>query len=296
MSFRELFVSPSPIFSGFQRTLEESDYAILGVPFDATGTYRTGARFAPLAIREASLNIETYSFRSETDLEDLKIHDLGDLDVAGKVDETLERLEKVTKELFATGKLPVFLGGEHTITLGIMRAVGKDAVLVSFDAHLDLRNEYMNVATSHATFMRRIHEQVHPVKIIEIGTRAVCKEELDYAKRSDINFIANHEIVKAGVEKTVKSLNKLLADSQKIHLTIDMDVLDPAYAPGVQNPEADGLNMNVFLNLLCGLCDQRIVSLDLVEVAPNYDNGTTAIHAAKTLFEALCSIEKAKKR
>ncbi len=296
MSFRELFVSPSPIFSGFQRTLEESDYAILGVPFDATGTYRTGARFAPLAIREASLNIETYSFRSGTDLEDLKIHDLGDLDVAGKVDETLERLEKVTEELFATGKLPVFLGGEHTITLGIMRAVGKDAVLVSFDAHLDLRNEYMNVATSHATFMRRIYEQVHPAKIIEIGTRAVCQEELDYAKRSGINFIANHEILKAGVEKTVKSLNKMLADSRKIHLTIDMDVLDPAYAPGVQNPEADGLNMNAFLNLLCGLCDQPIVSLDLVEVAPNYDNGTTAIHAAKTLFEALCSIEKARKR
>ncbi|MFB0514169.1 MAG: arginase family protein, partial [Candidatus Bathyarchaeia archaeon] len=99
MSYRELFVSPSPVFSGYQQAFEESNYVILGAPFDATSTYRTGARFAPLAIREASLNIETYSFRSGIDLEDLKIHDLGDLHVAGEVEETLKRLEKVAREL-----------------------------------------------------------------------------------------------------------------------------------------------------------------------------------------------------
>ncbi|MFB0514335.1 MAG: arginase family protein, partial [Candidatus Bathyarchaeia archaeon] len=125
MSYRELLVSPSPVFSGYQQAFEESDCVILGVPFDATSTYRTGARFAPLAVREASLNIETYSFRSGIDIEDLKIHDLGDLHVAGEVEETLKRLEKVAKELLATRKLPVFIGGEHTITLGVMRAIGK---------------------------------------------------------------------------------------------------------------------------------------------------------------------------
>lgn len=296
MSFRELFVSPSPVFSGYQRAFEESDYAILGVPFDATGTYRTGARFAPLAIREASLNIETYSFRSGIDLEELRIHDLGDLHVAGDVEETLKRLEKVASELLATRKLPVFIGGEHTITLGVMRGIGKNAVIISFDAHLDLRNEYMDVTTSHTTFMRRIHEQIRPTKIIEIGTRAVCREELEYAKESGIPFITNQQILKDGVEKTLKTVEKLLANSKKIHLTIDMDVLDPAFAPGVQNPEPDGLTINTFLNLLCGLCDQRVIALDLVEVAPNYDNGTTAIQAARTLFEALCSIEKTKRK
>jgi len=295
MSYCELLVSPSPVFGDYQQAFEESDYVILGVPFDVTSTYRTGARFAPLAIREASLNIETYSFRSGIDLEDLKIHDLGDLHVAGEVEETLKRLEKVAKELLATRKLPVFIGGEHTVTLGIMRAIGKNAAIISFDAHLDLRNQYMNVSTSHTTFMRRIHEQIHPTRIIEIGIRAVCKEELEYAKESDIHFISNHQILTDGVEETLRTIKKLLANSRKIHLTIDMDVLDPAFAPAVQNPEPDGLTINTFLNLLCGLCDQRVTALDLVEVAPNYDNGTTAIQAAKTLFEVLCSIEKTKR-
>ena len=296
MSYRELFVSPSPVFSGYQQAFEESDYVILGVPFDATSTYRTGARFAPLAIREASLNIETYSFRSGIDLENLKIHDLGDLHVAGEVEETLKRLEKVARELLATRKLPVFIGGEHTVTLGVMRAIGKNAAIISFDAHLDLRNEYMDVTTSHTTFMRRIHEQTRPIRIIEIGTRAVCKEELEYAKKLGIHFITNHQILTDRVEKTLRTIKKLLANSKKIHLTIDMDVLDPAFAPGVQNPEPDGLTINAFLNLLCELCDQRVTALDLVEVAPNYDNGTTAVQAAKTLFEALCSIEKTKRK
>jgi len=296
MSYRELLVSSSPVFSGYQRAFEESDYVILGVPFDATGTYRTGARFAPLALREASLNIETYSFRSGVDIEDLKIHDLGDLHVAGEVEETLKRLEKVARELLETRKLPVFIGGEHTITLGIMRAVGKNAAIVSFDAHLDLRNEYMDVATSHTTFMRRIHEQIRPIRIIEIGTRAVCREELEYAKKSDIHFITIHQILSDGVEKTLRTIKKQLADVEKTYLTIDMDVLDPAFAAGVQNPEPDGLTINTFLNLLCGLCDQRVTALDLVEVAPSYDNGTTAIQAAKTLFEALSSIEKTKRQ
>ena len=208
MSYRELLVSSSPVFSGYQRAFEESDYVILGVPFDATGTYRTGAKFAPLALREASLNIETYSFRSGVDIEDLKIHDLGDLHVAGEVEETLKRLEKVAGEILETRKLPVFIGGEHTITLGVMRAVGKNAAIISFDAHLDLRNEYMDVTTSHTSFMRRIHEQIRPIRMIEIGTRAVCREELEYAEKSDIPFITSHQILSDGVEKTLRTIKK----------------------------------------------------------------------------------------
>lgn len=296
MSYREFLVSSSPVFSGYQRAFDESNYAILGVPLDVTSTYRTGARFAPLAIREASLNIETYSFRSGIDVEVLKIHDLGDLHVSGEVEETIRRLEMVAGELLATRKIPVFIGGEHTITLGVMRAIGESAAIISFDAHLDLRNEYMGLTTSHTTFMRRIHEQVRPIQIIEIGTRAVCTEELEYAEKSGIHFIANHQLLNDGVEKTLRTIRKLLADCKQIHVTADMDVLDPAFAPGVQNPEPDGLTMSTFLNLLCGLCDQRVVALDLVEAAPNYDNGTTAICAAKTLFEALCRIEKMKSK
>jgi len=295
MSYHELFVSPSPVLGGIQRTFEEAKYVVLGVPLDVTSTYRSGARFAPLAIREASLNIETHSFRTNMDVEDLKIHDLGDLHVAGEVDETLKRLELVTKDLLDAKKVPVVIGGEHTITLGVMRSVGENVALVSFDAHLDLRNEYMGLTTSHTTFVRRIIEQVNPHKILEVGTRAVCKEELDYAKKSDTQFLTVQQIRRDGVEKTTKKIDMLLADCEKIYLTIDMDVLDPAFAPAVQNPEPDGLDTPMFLDLLGKVCDHRIVSFDLVEVTPHYDMGITAIQAAKTIFEALCYLERAQK-
>jgi len=295
MSYRELFVSSPAVFSGYQKTFEEADYVILGVPFDVTSTYRTGARFGPLAIREASLNIETYSFRAGVNIEDLRIHDLGDMHVTSDAEETLRRLEQVTKEIITAKKTPVIVGGEHTITLGSTRALGKNSAILSFDAHLDLRNEYMNLTTSHTTFMRRINEQVHPSEIVEIGTRAVCKEELDYAKKAGIHFITVQQIRKDNVEKTVDRVHRLVADAQKIYLTIDLDVLDPSFAPAVQNPEPDGLCTSEFYDILSGVCDRRIAAFDVVEVAPHYDNGVTAIQAAKTIFEVLCHIEKARK-
>jgi agmatinase len=295
MSYRELFVSPSPIFSGAERTFEEAKYVVLGAPLDLTSTYRAGARFAPLAIREASLNIETHSFRTNMDIEDLKIHDVGDLHIAGEVDETLKRLELATKDLLKANKIPVVIGGEHTITLGVMRNFGENVALVSFDAHLDLRNEYMGLTTSHTTFMRRINEQIKPHKILEIGTRAVCKEELDYAEKAGTQFLTVQQIRGDGIDETTKRIDTLLADCEKIYLTIDMDVFDPAFAPAAQNPEPDGLDTHMFLDLLGKVCGHQTVALDLVEVAPQYDKGITAILAAKTIFEVLCYMERAQK-
>jgi len=295
MSYRELYVSPTVVFSGFQKTFDEADYVVLGVPYDVTSTYRTGARFGPTAIREASLNIETYSFSSGVDIEDLRLHDLGDLHVTSDTDETLKRLEQVMKELLKTGKTPALIGGEHTITLGAAKATGKNCAVISFDAHLDLRNEYMNLKTSHTTFMRRINEQVHPQKIVEIGTRAVCKEELNYAKKTGINCITVQQIRNDGVEKTIEKIEKLLKGVKQTYLSIDMDVLDPGFVPAVQNPEPNGLCTRMFYELLNALCDKRVVAFDVVEVAPHYDNGVTAIQAAKVLFEVVCHVERARR-
>lgn len=295
MSYRELFVSQSPVFSGCQRTFEEADYVILGVPFDFTSTFRTGARFGPLAIREASQNIETYSFRSGIDVEDLKIHDLGDLHVTGETDETLKRLELTVKDILDARKTPIIIGGEHTITLGITRAIGKNTAILVFDAHMDLRNEYLGQKVSHTTFMRRICEQVRPETILEVGTRAACKEELNYAKKSHIQFFTTQRIRKDGTKETVKKINKALEDVKRIHLTIDMDVLDPAFVPAVQNPEPDGLCMRTFLDVLGDVCDSRVIAFDIVEVAPHYDDGITAIQTAKIIFEVMCQIEKARR-
>ncbi len=260
-----------------------------------TSTYRTGARFAPLAIREASLNIETYSFRSQCDIENISMHDLGDLNVTSETQETLKRLEHVSKEILAAKKTPVLIGGEHTITLGAARAMDKDFAIIDFDAHMDLRDEYMNLKTSHTTFMRRINEQAKPRKIVEIGTRAVCKEEMNYAKKTGISFITTQQIREEGVEETVDKVSQLLGSVKRIYLTVDLDVLDPGFVPAVQNPEPDGLSSHMFYDLLNMVCDKRIVAFDVVEVSPPYDNGITSVQAAKTIFEILSAIEKSRK-
>jgi len=295
MDHHELFVSQSNVFSGFQKPFEEADYIILGVPFDVTSTYRTGARFGPNAIRQASLNIETYGFRTGIDVEDLKLHDLGDLHISMNTEKTLERTALVIKDILEAGKTPVTIGGEHTITLGVVKGLGNKAsktVVLSFDAHLDLRDEFMGLKLSHTTFMRRINEQAKTAKIIEVGTRAVCKEELAYAKETGIEFLTAQQIRREGSEQITKQLREKLAKYQYVYLSIDMDVLDPGYAPAVQNPESEGLEMRTLLDILCDTCDKRFVGFDVVEVAPNYDTGITAVQAAKTIFEVLCSLEK----
>jgi agmatinase len=294
MSHLELFVSQSNVFSGIQKPFEKANYVVFGVPFDATSTYRTGARFGPNAIRQASLNIETYSFRTGIDVEDLRLHDLGDLHVSNDLKKTIEMLKLVVEDIVAAGKKPVAVGGEHTITLGILKGLGAKAqktALVSFDAHLDLRKEFLGVNLSHATFMHWINEEVKPAKIIEVGTRAVCKEELAYAKKSGIDFFTSKRIRKEGPEQIAQRLREKLAPYENIYLSIDMDVLDPAYAPAVQNPEPEGIETHTLIDILCALCDDHVVGFDVTEVAPNYDQGTTAINAAKVMFEVLCQLE-----
>lgn len=295
MSSLNLFTSAAMHFSGFQKEFKEADYIIVGVPFDATSTYRSGARFAPSSIREASLNIETYSFRSGIDIEDLSIHDAGDLHVSGDVDETLRRVEIVCGDILNNGKMPVFIGGEHTITFGAAKNLRSRFAVVSFDAHLDLRDEYMDRKFCHATFMRRINEIIKPEKIIEIGVRAACKDELKYvAEAGNITYITPQKIENAGVKKISEEIKDLLVDCEKVYLTVDMDVLDPSYAPAVQNPEPDGLSIGMLLNILSLICDKRIAGFDIVEVTPHYDNGVTAINAAKIIFEVLSFIYKSR--
>ncbi|MEM2994501.1 MAG: agmatinase [Candidatus Bathyarchaeia archaeon] len=299
MSHRELFVSQPNFFSGFQTPFEKAKYVVLGVPFDFTSTYRTGARFGPNTIRQASLNIETYSFRSEVDVEDLRLHDLGDLHVSADTEKTLERTALVIKDILETGKIPVVIGGEHTITFGVVKGLGNKSTktaLVSFDAHLDMRNEFMGLKLSHTTFMRRINEELKPAKIVEIGTRAVCKEELDYARKAEVEFFTTQQIRKMGSENIIEQLRKKLAKYERLYVSIDMDVLDPAYAPAVQNPEPDGIETHTLLDILCGICDKRLVGFDVVEIAPNFDQGISAVQTAKIIFETLCKIESGNKR
>lgn len=298
MSNRELYVSQSNVFGGMQKPFKKAKYVVLGVPFDVTSTYRTGARFGPNAVRQASLNIETYSFCSGIDVEDLALHDLGDLHTSTSPKRTVDVLALVVADVLAAKKLPVVIGGEHTISLGVMKGWGDRArktAVVSFDAHLDLRKEFMGLTLSHTTFMRVINEEVKPAKIVEVGTRAVCKEELGYADGSGIDFFTAQQIRKEGVAQIIQELKEELEPYENVYLTVDMDVLDPAFAPAVQNPEPEGLETHTLLDIVCGLCDRRVVGFDVVEVAPVYDQGISAITAAKVIFQMLCQLERARK-
>ena len=299
MSYLELFTSQTNVFSGLQKPFEEAKYVIFGVPFDATSTYRTGARFGPNAIRQASLNIETYSFRSKIDLEDLALHDAGDLHVSPDAQKTVDMTRLVVEDILAAGKMPVVLGGEHTITLGIAKGLGARAAktaIVSFDAHLDLRCEFLGSTLSHTTFMQLISEEVKPAKIVEVGTRSACKEELAYAKKAGVEFFTSQQIIKQGSEQIAEQLKQKLLPYENVYLTVDMDVLDPAFAPAVQNPEPEGITTTALLDIACALCDKRVIGFDVVEIAPIYDQGVSAVVAAKVIFEMLCQLEKSRKK
>jgi agmatinase len=298
MSYLDLFTSQQNVFGGMQEPFEKAKYVVFGVPFDFTSSYRTGARFMPTAVRQASLNIETYSFRTGQDVETLLLHDAGDLHVSMDAKKTLDMCKLVVEDILAAGKMPVAIGGEHTITLGILKGYGEKAretAVVSFDAHLDLRKEFLSSKLNHTSFMRYVNEEVKPAKIIEVGTRSVCQDELKYAKKEGIDLISTQQIKKEGIAQINQKLKEQLEQYEKIYYSLDIDVVDPAFAPAVQNPEADGISTSDLLDIVCSICDKRAVGFDVLEIAPIYDQGISAIAAAKIIFEMLCQIEKSQK-
>lgn len=279
-------------FLSCDRSLKEAEYAIFGVPFDKTSTFRSGSRFAPSSIREASLNIESYDIQTELDLEDIKICDIGDLNIANDLNETLTRVESVVKILVEAKKIPIIIGGEHTITKGTIQAFKKDCGIVIFDAHLDLRDDYLGSALSHATFVRRLVEEVGSDKIVMVGTRAACKEEIEYAKKINLSYMPAFEIQKNPNKKIIDLVKSNICDFEKVYVSFDMDVLDPAFAPAVGNPEGNGLKISDAIDIITGLCDENIVAFDLTEVAPHYDFGVTSIQAANMISRIICNLEK----
>src|SRR2546429_3168080 len=179
MSQSQLYLSSRLAFTGISSPLEKSRFVFFGVPFDRTSTYKPGSRFAPSALRDVSANLELYSIRSNVDLEKIVVHDAGDIDTVEDLNETLRRITAVWKDLSATGKIPIMAGGEHTVTKAAIDPLPTDIGLVNLDAHLDLRDEFLGEKLSHATFMRRGAERIHPSHVMEAGIRAFSKPELD---------------------------------------------------------------------------------------------------------------------
>ncbi|MCE4610960.1 MAG: agmatinase [Desulfurococcales archaeon] len=293
MSISELYLVDYPLTFYGSPSRRDAKFNIIGVPFDSTSSYRSGQRFAPRALREASLNIEGNGYAVGGSIDDVSISDLGDVAVIhGDVSSTLERVAIVVKEVASRGSIPVLVGGEHTITLGALRGLLRAGVrpcLLVLDAHFDLRSEYLGFRFSHATVMRRVTEEVG-VKIFYVGVRAYDNEEVAIAEgMAGIGYITAWNFDVLGVKGVVAKARSFLGECDSIYISIDMDVYDPAYAPGVANPEPGGLPPGKVLPLIAHLAaDERVVGLDLVEVAPPHDCGDiTSILAAKTLQQAL---------
>jgi agmatinase len=286
MSYRNLYLYPQNIFLGRTTSYEEADFALFGVPFDGTCTFLPGARFGPTVIREASCNLESFSLRSFRDAEDAKICDLGDIAVIpGDVNQTLDRVKKVVEELKQDGKKIIMLGGEHTITLGAIRGFGMDVGIIDFDAHMDLRNKYLDQQISHATLMRRMVEE--GVEILQIGVRSICREEYEFISQKKWNYVTALEVEREGIKKAVDKIKEFQSRKDSIYLTIDVDVIDPSYAPDVGNPEPCGLTPTQVIDILEN-CD-KVVGFDVVEVT--HGGRITALVAAKIILELICTIK-----
>jgi len=258
----------------------ESVAVIFGVPFDSTHSYKPGCRFGPDVIRDAFNNIEIFQPEFGVDLETVNINDLGNTKHTVVAAEMLQMVENITSELKKQNKQLIILGGEHLITLGSFTCFPKDTGYVVFDAHYDLRDQYADIKLSHAAYLRRIIEKCGSENIVHVGARAFVKEELAFLKEHNISTVSDKEIRDGNGPKLLKDITSTF---DNIYLSIDLDVLDPAFAPGVGNPEAVGISSRELYDLVTTLQNNKIVAADIVEFNPTYDNGATASMAAKMI-------------
>ena len=289
MTLERLLRSVLQPFLDTTTLLDEARYAIFGAPLDATASHRSGSRFAPDAIRRASLTMESYSLRSGLDAEDIAIADIGNIIGLESVDD-LNKIEEALS-LIGPGKIPVMLGGEHTVSLASLRALEPDLV-VSFDAHMDLRDTLFGEKMSHGTFMRRAMEELD-FDLVLVGCRAVSREELEFARsESRVNVVSSRDLSRGDPEAWTRTLMDWTSVASLVYVTIDMDVIDPASAPAVGNPSPEGIGVSMLLDLIQACMGVKVVGLDLTEVSPYYDSGLTATQAAYILLESMCFLER----
>jgi len=253
---------------------------IFGIPFDSTHSYKPGCRFGPDVIRDAFNNIEIFQPEFGIDLETVNINDLGNTKHTVVASEMLQMVENITTELKKQNKQLIILGGEHLITLGSFSCFPKDTGYVVFDAHYDLRDQYADIKLSHAAYLRRIVEKRGSENVVHVGARAFVKEELAFLNEHKISTVSDKEIRNGNGPKLLKDITSTF---DSLYLRIDLDVLDPAFAPGVGNPEAVGISSRELYDLVTTLQNKKIVAADIVELNPTYDNGATASMAAKMI-------------
>ena len=276
-------------FIGTIPAYSESDIVLFGAPYDSTTSFRPGTRFGPAAMRSESFGIETYSPYQGRDLEEIRVHDAGDLELPfGAPDRALDMIEEKAAAILDDGKVPFLLGGEHLVTLGSVRAAAKrfpDLRIIHFDAHADLREDYLGVRLSHACVMRRCHDLLGDGRIFQFGIRSGTREEFEFMR-------AGHVVTEPFSDATLAEVLDSIPPDAPVYLTIDMDVLDPSVFPGTGTPEAGGFDYRRLVGDVVRICGQlNVVGIDNVELAPSLDpTGRSTALACTFLRECLLAL------
>ena len=276
-------------FIGCDSDYTDAELVIFGAPFDSTTSYRPGTRFGPSAIRHESFGLETYSPYQDIDLEDHAIMDSGDLELCfGSSDQALKDIQGRAEQILQDGKIPLLLGGEHLVTLGSVRAAVQkypDLHIIHFDAHTDLREDYLGAKLSHACVIRRCHDILGDGRIHQFGIRSGERAEWKFARAGHTDL---HPFNLNGLEETVKALQ-----NAPIYFTIDLDVLDPSCFPGTGTPEAGGVDFMQLLEAIRTVCSGNVVAADVNELCPILDQtGASTAIAGKVVRELMLAILK----
>ena len=267
---------------GASEDFESSKWVLVGMPYDGTCSNRPGARFAPESVRLASWGLEDYSSLQNKEINEASFFDAGELEFPlGNRDRTLNIIKNAASETLSYDKFWFGIGGEHLVTYPVIDAYLEkypDLAVVQFDAHADLRDEYLGETLSHATVMRRIVDKIGAERFLQIGIRSGTKEEFEWIRAN--NTLLND---KSEIQEALKKI-----EGRPVFVTVDLDVLDPSIMSGTGTPEAGGLSFNEFMSWLLEFKGQNIVGADVVELAPHYDqSGVSTAVAAKVIREML---------
>lgn len=269
---------------------EDSDIVLFGAPFDSTTSFRPGTRFASHAIRSESYGLETYSPYQDKDLADCRVFDSGDIELCmGSSEIALEQISDRAARILLDDKLPIMIGGEHLVTLGMFREVYKkhpDVQIIHFDAHADLRQEYLGAELSHACVIKRCHDLVGDGRIHQFGIRSGDRSEFVWSSNGHTDM---HRFGFDGLEETVSALG-----DTPVYFTIDLDILDPSVFPGTGTPEAGGVGFMELLNAIMTVCGSaNVVACDVNELSPHYDqSGASTAVACKVVRELILALQK----
>ncbi len=277
----------SGTFADANAEFEDAQFVILGVPFDRTTTFRPGARFGPDSIRQHSWNFESYDLETGVDLSEVAIHDLGNAEEYGSASDMVAGVREEVARVYAAGKIPITLGGDHACSPPCVEAYPDPGALgvLYIDAHMDFRSSYLGDARSHACSSRRIVERVGARNVVVLGVRSVSHEEVDENRAIGMAYVTAHEVAEEGIESSVqRALNMLKAD--RVYVSLDIDAIDPAYAGGTGTPEPFGLTPRD-VKYAIGQVAPRLAGLDIMEVSPPYDSGNTSALAARLAREAI---------